>query len=217
MQRALNLPKLEGINVVQLLEQALERPVRVEIDVNAAAWAQCHALRPRPARFIYLSIGTGVGGGVILAGQLVRHTHGGPGHFGHLIVDTAADAPQCRCGARGCLEALVSGPALARGRRQNPERKRRAHAHGPAAQHDIGTAGRALGMGLLQLAVIYAPDVIAVGGGVIDHEPGLLERARELLPQLAGTLVPAGLQIEQARLSADRAGIIGAALLALAQ
>ncbi len=216
MQRALNLPKLEGINVVQLLEQALERPVWVEIDVNAAAWAQWHALQPTPARFIYLSLGTGVGGGVILDGQLVRHTHGGPGHFGHLIVDTSADAPQCRCGARGCLEALVSGPALARGRRQNPERQRRAHEHGPAAQHDIHTAGRALGIGLLQLAVIYAPDVIAVGGGVIDHEPGLLARACGLFRQLAGTLVPAGLRIETARLSTDRAGVIGAALLALA-
>ena len=92
MQRALNLPRLEGTDVVRLFERALRRPVRVETDVNAAGWAQWRAIRPCPLRFVYLSIGTGVGGSVILDGQLLRHTRGGAGHLGHLIVDTAADA-----------------------------------------------------------------------------------------------------------------------------
>jgi glucokinase len=198
MQQALNLPRLAGTNVVQLFERALGQPVAVETDVAAAGWAQWQAARPRPRRFVYLSLGTGVGGSAILDERLVRHTRGGGGHFGHLIVDTSPDAPLCRCGARGCLEALVSGPALQRAGERKSER-----------------AVRALAIGLGQLAMVYAPDVIALGGGVIDAEPGLIELAAAMFRQLGSTLVPAGLRIERAPLSTHEAGVIGAGLLAM--
>ncbi len=198
MQQALNLPHLEGVNLRQLFARAFGRPVLVESDVNAAGWAQWHATEPRPERFVYLSIGTGVGGSVILGGQIVRHSRGGAGHFGHLIVDTSPDAPPCRCGARGCLEALVSGPALLPGDTQGPDR-----------------ACRALAIALVQLAVIYAPDVISLGGGVIDHRPELPASVAAVFQRARSSLVPAGIQVQRASLSSDEAGIRGAALLAL--
>jgi glucokinase len=197
MQRAVNLPRLEGRNIRQLFAVALGRPVFVETDVTAAAWAQWHAMQPRPRRFVYVSIGTGVGGGVIVDGQVLRHTRGGAGALGHLVVDTAANAPLCRCGARGCLEAVVGGAAKAEPR--------------PTA----GVAGRALAIGLLHLAALYAPDVIALGGGVIDHEPALIGQARAAWVQLRSTLAPAALRIERAPMPTDEAGVLGAARMAL--
>ena len=95
MQRALNLPRLDDVRLDELFEHATGRSVYLETDVIAAGWAQHRALDPSPPRFVYLSIGTGVGGCVILDGQIVRHTRGGAGHFGHLIVDTSPHAPLC--------------------------------------------------------------------------------------------------------------------------
>lgn len=194
--RALNLPALEGANIRTLLGERLGRRVRVATDVNAAGFAQWREIADSPARFVYLALGTGIGGAVILDGRLVAHTRGGPGHLGHLIVDSHSDAPPCRCGARGCLEAIVGGWAL------------------PAARPGSG-APRALAVGLLQIAHLYAPECIAVGGGVIEHHPPLLAAALAEFERLRGALVPAELGIRAAPLKSDDAGVIGAALLAL--
>jgi predicted NBD/HSP70 family sugar kinase len=161
----------------------------VETDANAAGWAQWHALDPRPQRFVYLTLGTGVGGCVILDGAIVRHTHDGPGHLGHSIVDTARDAPKCRCGARGCLEALL------------------ADANGPLA--------RPLAIALVQIAHLYAPEVIALGGGKVDSAPDLVDRTRAEFEPLKSTLVPREIQLLRAPLSSNEAGVIGAALLTM--
>ncbi|HUU98797.1 MAG TPA: ROK family protein [Phycisphaerae bacterium] len=201
MQRAVNLPRLEGVNVRELLEHALHRPVYLETDVNAAGWAQWRASTPLPRRFAYLSLGTGVGGCVILDGEIVRHTHDGAGHFGHLVVDTARDAAPCGCGGRGCLEAITSRPPSAE-----------------AAARDEWTtkAANALALGLLQIAHLYAPDTIMLGGGVLEHHPELVPRTQSAFDALRSTLVPEQMTIQAAPLPADEAGVIGVALLALA-
>jgi predicted NBD/HSP70 family sugar kinase len=201
MERAVNLPRLEGVNVRELLERALHRPVHLEIDVNAAAWAQWRAVTPLPRRFAYLSVGTGIGGGVILNGEIVRHTHGGAGHFGHLIVDTAPDAPICGCGARGCLEAIASRPPSA----------------AAGVWDEWATkAANALAVGLLQIAHLYAPDTLTLGGGVLDHHPELVARTQPAFDTLRSTLVREQTIIQAAPLPTDQAGVIGAALLAMA-
>lgn len=226
MQRAVNLPQLEGANLPELFAAALGRPVFVETDAIAAGWAQwlavartsgtCSGVISAPAgmspisaspdrasvsappRFVYLSIGTGVGGCVILDGQIIRHTRGSAGALGHLIVDTLPDAPLCRCGARGCLEALVGGWAL-----------------DANATASLDGAAAALATGLLPICHIYAPDTIALGGGVIEHRPELLDRTIAEFATRRSTLVPADLKILRAPLATDQAGVIGAALLAL--
>ena len=200
MQRAVNLPRLEGVNVRELLEHALHRPVYLETDVNAAGWAQWRALAPPPRRFVYLSVGTGVGGCVILNGEIMRDTHDGAGHFGHLVVDTAPDAPSCGCGGRGCLEAITSRPPSAD-----------TTAWGEWAVK----AANALALGLLQIAHLYAPDTSVLGGGVLEHHPELVPRTQSAFNVLRTTLVPQQTTIQAAPLPTDEAGVIGAALLAL--
>ncbi len=209
MQRAVNLPKLEGVNIPQFFAHHLGRPAAIEADVNAAIWAQWHHMHPRPARFVYLSLGTGVGGGVILDGQIVRHTHGGAGHFGFLIVDTSPDAPVDGSGIRGCLSAIVAGPAL--------HSAVTAAGEEPLSDEVVTKAARALAVAFVQLAHIYAPDMIALGGGVIDHHPEIVDRARVTFAHYRGGLIPPDLRIERAPLSTNDAGVVGAALLALQQ
>lgn len=212
LRRAVNLPRLEGRNLHELFSAALGRPVVLEIDVNAAGWAQWHHRRPRVARFVYLSVGTGVGGCVVLDGHLVQHTNGGAGHFGFLIVDTAADAPLDRCGVRGCLSAFVSGSAL--GLFKNCATHLGSPPTGTEESAGSTRAARALAIGLAQLAHLYWPDVICVGGGVIDHRPELLRAASTHFEEFRSHLLPAHLTIERGPLTSDEAGVIGAALLA---
>lgn len=208
MQRAVNLPKLEGVNLREMFERTLGRRVYLDTDVNAAAWGQWHRMDPRPRRLVYLALGTGIGGSVILDGRIVRHTHGGAGHFGFLIVDTSPDAPAGRTGVPGCLEAVVRENVgtwepfgLAQGRSGNVA--------------GIKQAARGLAIACVQLAHIYAPELIALGGGVIDHHPEIAARTREAFARYRSSLIPARLHIDRAPLPTTEAGVIGAALLAL--
>lgn len=201
MSRAVNLPALEGVDVAALLEEAVGRPVALRSDVSMAGLAVWSSLpTPRPMRFVYLSLGTGVGGVAIIDGRLVDSHAGGPAQFGHLIVNTSESALPCRCGARGCLEAYVCGAALGR---QSP-------ATGP--EH---SPARALAIGLQQLSHLWAPDVITIGGGVIEYHPGLISEAEALLAQRRGSLTPSSMTIALSPLRSDDAGVIGAAMLVM--
>lgn len=196
MITAVNLPALAGIDLRALFHTATGRDAAIQSDAICAAIAQlaARALPPpdaaRSRRYAYLSIGTGIGGAVLLDGVPVAHTRGGAGHFGHLIVDSSLDAPLCGCGARGCLEAVVAGAA--------------------GARVPAGVRARALAIGLLHVANIYAPDVIALGGGVIDANPALVPAAAAAFAAL-GCKLPGEVRIELAPLPGDQAGLIGAA------
>ncbi|MEP0846191.1 MAG: ROK family protein [Phycisphaerae bacterium] len=192
MLRANNLPRLVGVDLLDYFGALLRRPFVLETDVNAAAWAQWRACAPRPARFVYLSIGTGVGGAAIVEGTLLRDEHGGAGHFGDIVVDDSPDAPAGRTGVRGGLEAVV---------RHALER----------ARHDrgaIAAAATAVAHGLREIASRHAPDTIALGGGVLDHVVGFFD-----LVAVAGTESP--VRLIRSPLRSDDAGVIGAGLLAL--
>lgn len=190
MLRANNLRRLEGADVRRLFSETLQRPVCIESDVNAAGWAQWRHTTPLPRRFVYVSIGTGVGGCVILDGKIVRHTHGGAGHFCDLIVDTSVDAAADKRAIPGNFESQVVGDA-------HPAR-----------------VVRALAIGLHQIASIYAPDTIALGGGVIDHLPELIEQENAAFSDLRAGLSFGPIAIRRAPLPSDEAGVIGVALLA---
>lgn len=208
VHRAVNLPALQGVALRDLLEERLRYPVYLDTDVIAAGFAQQRAMAAHNpdaplSRFVYLSLGTGIGGAVLLQGRILRHTRGGAGHLGHLIVDGTPDAPECRCGARGCLEQMVCGPL-------------RGEAIGAAGAHqhpDLAALARPLALGMLQISHLYAPTTIAVGGGVIEHHPRLFEHACAMFEMLRSQLVPAGMQLLRAPLLSDDAGAIGAALL----
>ena len=213
MRKAINLPRLEGVNLPELFREATGRIVCLEADVNAGAWGQWRTLQPRPKRLVYISLGTGVGGAVILDGQIVRHTRGGGGHFGFLIVDTDPNAPAGRNGIPGCLSAIAAGPALhlAATGTTDPE----AIGDEPLPEHVLSRAADALAVAFMNLVHIYAPNCIVLGGGVIDHHPELVDRARQSFARYESALIHPELRIERAPLSTHEAGVIGAALLTL--
>lgn len=215
MRKAVNLPALEGVNIRTFFEETLQRSAVIEVDVNAACWAQWRQLSPAPNRFAYLSLGTGIGGAVILDGQLIRHTHGGAGHFGFLIVDTSAEATKSGHCAPGSLSAVASGPALQA--LSGLDTRSPIEARGTLSRQAIETAARGLAVGILQIVQIYMPDVLMLGGGVIDHQPELVEAVKAAFAKRRNLLTPEQFRIEKAPLCSDEAGAVGAALLAIAR
>ncbi|MDI3279973.1 MAG: ROK family protein [Bacillota bacterium] len=220
------------------LREALSRKlggaaVVLENDANAAAWGEYRFGAGRGTRnFIYVTISTGIGGGIIVEGRLYRGAGGAAGEVGHMTI--LAGGPRCSCGSDGCWEALASGTAIARRAREAlalgeesalGELQRRgelvtAAQVARAAQRGDRLAQRILaetwffvGVGLANLANLFDPERIALGGGVAQVGEPLLARARELvrLRALAG---PAReVEVTLAALGGE-AGVIGAAALA---
>lgn len=227
------------------LRARLGVPVRVDHDCNLAALAEWSVRAAEAGRatgdarsrgrapdpLLYVTVGTGIGGGIIVGGEILHGHRGASGEVGHLTL--APDGPDCNCGNRGCLEALASGTALARlagerlghsGSRGDQQSQRwtaedvaRLFAEGdPQAAALVAETARWLGLGLASVAAILDPEVIVVGGGVVAGlGPAFLEAVREemrarLMPRAWEGNVPA---IEPARLGND-AALVGAALLA---
>lgn len=200
MHKAVNLPALEGARLFEVFGATLHaRTFKLMTDVMAAGAAQRAALagdvtHAQLDRVVYLSIGTGVGGVAIIDGQVLDPLHGA-GQFGHLIVNTGPDAPLCKCGLRGCLEACFSGEMV------------RTNGITGRALHDVTT-------GLLQLAQLWAPTAIILGGGVIDHHRQFVAQCREAFNARRGAIPPADLAILAAPLRSDEAGVVGAGTIA---
>jgi N-acetylglucosamine repressor len=154
----------------QLLEQRLELPVVVDNDVNALTAAELWFGAGRGiADFLVVSLGRGVGLGMVLNGQLYRGSAGGAGEFGHITV--VIDGPACACGKAGCLEALVSDPALVRraevilGQPTSIQAAIELALSGDAAiQNIFAAAGRTLGMAVANLINVLNPALVIIGG-----------------------------------------------------
>src|SRR5207248_2322496 len=177
-------------------------PVVVENDANAAAWAefQYGAAADATDSMAMFTVGTGIGGALVLGGELIRGAHGIAGELGHTTA--VPDGHPCGCGKRGCIEQYASGSALVRFARatalDTPERASTllelagghpeaingpmvtaaARAGDPAALDAFAQIGYWLGGGLADLVQIVDPQVLVVGGGVIDAGDLLLAPAR---------------------------------------
>ena len=226
---------LRDAPVRDVMAERLALPVAVDNDANAALLAEHQVGAAKGASHaVMLTLGTGIGGAVVVAGRLVRGAHGTAGELGHTVVDL--DGPPCpgNCPNRGCLEALASGSALAReGEREAREapdsalgrelaRGREitgalvtelAHDGDEAAVRAVTLIGRNLGIGMAGIANGLDPEVIVIGGGVIGAGELLLGPAREELAARALPPVAATVRVEAARLG-DEAGMLGAAVLA---
>lgn len=212
-------------------------PVVVENDANAAAWAEYRFGAGRGEKdLVCVTVGTGIGGGVVLDGQLYRGRHGIGAEFGHMQV--VPDGRRCGCGQRGCWEQYCSGRALLHEAREiadvqaefgarllalgggEPEgieavEVTQAALEGdPAALACFEEIGGWLGQGLADLAALLDPGVFVVGGGVADAGKLLLEPARRVFGErLTGAGHRPVAEIRLARLG-NEAGLVGAADLA---
>jgi glucokinase len=222
-----NVPSWRNVPLQGLFEERLGLPCALENDGNAAALAEhwigvgrgCSSL-------VLLTLGTGIGGGVVLEGRLWRGANGAAGELGHMCIDP--DGPACSCGGRGCLQAYAGARGIVRrmqaaldageasilsgGRAElTPERIHRAALEGDeAARRYIADTGRYLGVGVSNLLHLLNPDVVALSGGITaagemllaplraEVEARTLEASRRRV-QLAFSAVPGD------------AGIIGAA------
>jgi glucokinase len=228
----------QDLPLQQLLTEGSGLPAVVENDANAAAWAEATVgAGAGLSNVIALTIGTGIGGGIILNGELQRGDTGIAGEVGHFIINPASGA-QCGCGATGCLEAMAAGPALGRaGRRAaaaDPAGRLTELAGGagkvtgetvheaaregdPTARQLFDQLGYWLGVGIASLVNLFDPQLVILGGGLVATGDLLLTPTRESFERFVFARphrrLPA---LALAQLGTD-AGLIGAALLALHQ
>jgi glucokinase len=226
---------LADVPVRDLAREWLGLPVTLDNDANAAILAEHRFGAARGAEnAVMLTIGTGIGGGLVIGGQVYRGSSGAGAELGHVVID--ADGPPCQgnCPNRGCVEALASGTAIARegiaaaaaapdsvlGRAvadgvtlDGKEVTDAALAGDPVAVGVLKTIGRRLGVALSSLANVFDPDVIVIGGGAIRAGDLMLDPARRELATRA--LLPMSrAPVAAAELGPD-AGMIGAATMAL--
>lgn len=209
------------VPLAQRLEERLGVPVALDDDANCAALGEHAAYGDAaPRDFVYIVIGTGIGGGLIFDGELYRGASGSAGEIGHTTI--VSDGPRCTCGNRGCLEALAAGPALVRRARElgtdyanAGELIAAARAGEAIASQALGDAARYLGIGLANLVNSLNPAAIALGGGVaLDAREMLLDPAVAEMRGRAFASAASAVRVELARLGED-ASLVGAARLIL--
>jgi glucokinase len=214
-----HLPGWHDVPVTALAQAAFDRPATLENDATAAAAAEHrYGAGVGVQNMVYLTISTGVGGGVVVGGRLYRGANGNGGELGHVTVDWHG-RPCKGCGRRGCLEAYVSGTSIA-------ERAREAGlafatAEQVAAAARAGDAGavpiwdetvEALACGLTSIVNLFEPELVVVGGGVARSGEQLLGGARTWV--LEHAMGPAGVAVEIVHAAlGDQVGVVGAAAI----
>ncbi len=199
----LNLPGWHGYRLVDELRWQLGAQVILDNDANCAALAEWREGAGRGAQtLVYYTISTGVGTGVIIDGKVLHGAHDTEG--GHQIV--WPDGPPCPCGARGCLEAVISGTGL-RARFGKPAEE----LDDPAIWDEVA---KYLAIGVTNTAALICPEVVVIGGGVIARGEALFGPLRRLLHENI-FIVPIP-RLAAAGLGQD-SGIIGALVLAETQ
>jgi glucokinase len=215
---SVNIP-LAGVPLRDVMGERLGLPVVIENDANAAAIAEWKAGAGRGATdMVMLTLGTGVGGGLILGGRPYRGTIGAGAELGHVVI--VHDGALCSCGGRGHLEAYVSGKAadgVARevfGPAADAHRLvRLANEGDPKAIELLAEIGRKLGSGIGSLINTFDPELIVVGGGFAAAGELLFAPAREVIAREALKPMRDTVRLVRAELGTS-AGMIGAAMAA---
>ncbi len=228
-----NLPHWNNVPLRDMLADKFDMPAFVINDASAAALGE-HRLGAGKglSNLIFITVSTGIGGGIIIDGELYNGTDGCAGEIGHTIIQMD-NGPECKCGRHGCWESLASGTAIARmakERVRNGEKSilpdmchnaidlitaedvaagaRRGDA---LCRRVINTAGRYLGVGLGNLVNIFNPQMIIIGGGVSGMGEMILRPARRCMKDYAFKLPAKTVRIVRAGLGVD-SGLLGAAI-----
>jgi glucokinase len=225
-----NLPDWDEFPIIELLEKRLGVPALLDNDANAAALGERqHGAGMGLSNIVYITISTGIGGGLIIGGELVHGVCDGAGEIGHTIV--LPDGPLCGCGARGCLESLCSGTSIARRARMRllsgaqsslssiGETEITAQAVALAALGGDALAQEIwdetiyyLALGIGNLINTLAPEAVIIGGGVSTAGAQLFEPLRREVQARVRLLPPEKVNVLQAALGGD-SGVYGALIL----
>ena len=230
-----NLPGWHDVPIRDIIERELSTKAFLINDANAAAVGELHFGTGRGTRnFIYVTVSTGIGGGIIIDGKIYLGSNGMAGELGHMVIDD--EGPTCNCGNRGCWETLASGTALAREAKLrikegaktsilelaggDVEKVNAEAIHQAALAGDnlatelIAQTAYYLGVGLANLINIFNPEVIVIGGGLSNIGDMLLKPAIEEAGQKAFKQAYQAVRFTRAELGRD-SGALGAAAFAL--
>jgi glucokinase len=226
-----NIPGFRNLVLTTPVAQRLGIPAFIENDASAAALGEFRFGAGKGTRhLLHATLGTGIGGGIVVDGKLYRGATGLAGEIGHIILDPSG--PKCNCGSRGCLEAMVSGVAFAERARKLLESGKSRVLHEivgygePTAEHlynaatkgdtlceaEIRHGGHLLGLGLGSLVNVLNPDAVTLSGGLLAMGEMLLGSMREAMYSLAYGPA-AGTLLRTSTLGED-AGLLGAAAVA---
>ena len=216
------LPGWQGTNPVRELEKLFQVQVAMENDADAAALGEAGwgAGKGKPS-LVYVTVGTGIGGGMIFNGSLYRGVDRSHPEIGHHVID--ASGPDCFCGARGCWEVLARGPAMAEWVKQNAPAgyphlegltgKRvceLAQGQDELCRKAVEREAYYLGLGLANMITLFSPDAIVLGGNVFGSASMYWETIRKTIRQNCGLVPFAKTELALASLGPD-AALIGAA------
>jgi len=229
-----NLPGWKNVPLREIIEDKMGAKTLLINDANAAALGEMYFGAARGARnFIYITVSTGIGGGIVIDGEVYAGDRGTAGEIGHMTIDT--NGSKCNCGNTGCWETLASGTALAREARKriksgaetaileyaggdidkvNAEAVYRASQQGDAlARELIARTGYYLGVGLTNLINIFNPELIIIGGGLSRIGDMLLEPAYKVAEERSYRAAFDSVRFARPALGGD-SGVIGAAAYA---
>ncbi|HEX8774142.1 MAG TPA: ROK family protein [Pyrinomonadaceae bacterium] len=227
-----NLPDWDEFPIIEIIEKRLGIPALLDNDANAAALGEFNYGAGRGlSNIVYITISTGIGGGIIIKGQIFHGVNDGAGEVGHITV--LPDGPACGCGGRGCLEAICSGTSIARRARERLLAGAHSSITTMAGEINAVTAKVVaeavrtgdklaaeiwdettyyLAVGISNIINVLAPEAVILGGGVSTAGELLLEPLRRQVQSRNTMLPPDKINILQAALGGD-SGSYGALIL----
>ena len=232
VRNAPNIPGWVEVPIAKLIEDEFHIPTRVDNDVRCAALGELkYGAGKGCENLICITVGTGIGSGLIVNGKLVRGASNAAGEIGHIKLQMQ-DGPICGCGDTGCLEAFASGPSIVamaedyiKGGKSTKFREmakstpitpyivsEAAKAGDPVAKRIFTIIGEYIGIGMASVVNLLNPEKIIVGGGVADAGDILMEPLKETLKKRAMKIAGDAVEVVPAQLG-NTAGVIGASLL----
>lgn len=218
-----NLKAWEGAALARIASAYFSVPVRIQNDASCAAYGESKARGTRGRDLVLITLGTGVGGGIVSDGHLVRGADGFGGEIGHITVD--AHGPRCHCGSRGCLEVFAGSYGIHRTARAQLRRSvpaadvrtwrifQKASEGERWARETVRITGEHLGIGIAILLNLLNPSFVVIGGGAAAGFDQLEPHMRRTIKRHAFRQTIAAARLERALLGND-AGMVGAAMLA---
>ncbi len=229
-----NIPGWVNVPIAQMIEEEFHIPTRIDNDVRCAALGEMKFGAGQGCEnFVCITVGTGIGSGLVVNGQLVRGASNAAGEIGHIKLQMK-DGLICGCGDTGCLEAYASGPSIVamaqdyiKGGKSTKFREmaaaeggeitpymvaKAAEAGDPVAKRIFAIVGEYIGIGLTSVINLLNPEKVIIGGGVAEAGDLLLDPIRKTIKERAMVVAGSTVEIVPAQLG-NSAGVIGASML----